>query len=160
MKGKILYPLNSLKSKFPSLYRKEVEKYRGRESLLTINIPRLQCLWNDVIHLTAVHPKKIRNAFLKAGCQWHATEWFQIDPFSLDPSNTVVWLYTHEAVLRKDVIAYGPEKISKYTKIRKATTDYYKKQAMHNKRPLLFYRVPHILYKGELKVDTLPILRI
>lgn len=59
MVGDKLIPLNSLKTTYPYLYEKYTKKYLDhpeRSKLLQRCIPRLNCLWNDVIHLLPIHP--------------------------------------------------------------------------------------------------------
>ncbi len=67
MIGDTLYPLNILKHTHPDLYTKKVSKYIGREKVMDQIIPILDCLWNDVLHFTAVHPKDVKDALIKAG---------------------------------------------------------------------------------------------
>ena len=53
LKGEYLIPLNELKSVYPNLYGEYIQKYKDhphREKLLTRKIPKLECLWNDVVH--------------------------------------------------------------------------------------------------------------
>lgn len=33
LKGKILYPLTTLKNKYPKIYKQEVKRYKGRKKL-------------------------------------------------------------------------------------------------------------------------------
>jgi len=51
LKGHILYPLNQLKSIYPSLYDTKATTYQGREAVMQARIPLLNCLWNDVPHI-------------------------------------------------------------------------------------------------------------
>ncbi len=57
LQGNILYPLNTLKEKHPEIYEQQVSKYVGREHMTQQRIPILDCLWNDVLHFSAVNPK-------------------------------------------------------------------------------------------------------
>ena len=59
MSGNILYPLNVMEKINPEIYEKAVKKYEGREYLMREVIPWLNCLWNDVLHFSIVHPTKI-----------------------------------------------------------------------------------------------------
>jgi hypothetical protein len=40
--------------KSSELYKKNVLKYEGREELLNVQVPILNCRWNDVIHFSAI----------------------------------------------------------------------------------------------------------
>jgi len=76
MKGKILYPLNVLKKKYPTLYKKEVQKYDGRKKVLQGKIPSpFNCLWNDVLHFSPVEPSKVMNALKKEGFPLATLKW-------------------------------------------------------------------------------------
>jgi hypothetical protein len=55
-------------------------------------------------------------------------------------------------------VKYNPEDIAQYSVLPKETKDYYKEMLSQGKNPLLFHRVPHILFKGSL--NTLKIKRM
>ena len=59
LQGTTLYPLNRLRDLHPEAHRSEFKKYVGREKLLEKRIPILDCLWNDVIHLSPLHPQTV-----------------------------------------------------------------------------------------------------
>jgi hypothetical protein len=59
MVGTVLYPLNELEDVDPETWRQERKKYAGREQVLEKRVLPLNCLWNDVLHLSAVHPADI-----------------------------------------------------------------------------------------------------
>ncbi len=165
MRGDILYPLNILKDREPDLYTKEVAKYVGREYLLLDKIPTLDCLWNDVLHFTAVHPTEIKKALVEAGrSKPFNEEFFEIDPRLLNSKNTVVYLYQHQD--RKDKLkeanfaSYNPEQLGPYAVIPPATKEYYKEMFSQGKRPLTFHRIPHILFKGSLETSALKRIKL
>ena len=76
LQGQYLMPLTQLKKNHPEIYQEHLKKYEGRESLLKFKIPKLNCLWNDVIHLTAVQPKKLDEAFREAEADLKWRKWF------------------------------------------------------------------------------------
>lgn len=45
------------------LYRLYKRKYVGREELMKVLIPILNCKWNDVLHFTAISPQLIYDKF-------------------------------------------------------------------------------------------------
>ncbi len=70
LKGEYLIPLNELKRVYPNLYREYIQKYKDhtqRENLLTRKIPKLECLWNDVVHFLPLHPYEIYKVLLEIG---------------------------------------------------------------------------------------------
>src|SRR3990167_3249343 len=96
MEGSILYPLNKLKKKDQASYASQMQKYEGREQLLKYQVPILDCLWNDVLFLTAVHPKKMMAALRGAGYnREHVLRSFQFDINQLDTGKIVVMLHRH-----------------------------------------------------------------
>lgn len=166
MFGKILYPLNQLKNVYPEAYKEHVKKYEGREKLLTTTIPTLSCLWNDVLHFTAVPPQELFNNLNKAGLNaqeiaWR--KWFKVPIDLLDSKNTTVCLYRRDISIvadARDFSSFDPEKMEQYRTVPIETIEYYRDQSALGKRPLLFHRVPHILYKGTINTQDLEIVEI
>lgn len=167
LEGTILYPLNTLKEKYPKLYEKKTEKYVGREFIMQKRIPLLNCLWNDVLHLTAVHPQEIRQALIEAGKKdILPMSFFQINPHSLKKEKTIIYLYLHDYVSKKGEIqaenftSYDPENIAQYTLLPQETKDYYKEAVSKGDKVFLFHKVPHIFYKGTLDIAKMPIITV
>ncbi len=97
--GNILYPLNVLKQIHPDIYDQQVSKYFGREQLLKLQIPILECLWNDVLHFSAVNPAEIKQAFIEAGGNPDFTmNYYQVDPKLISPENAVLYLYADTVI--------------------------------------------------------------
>ncbi|MFS0783125.1 group-specific protein [Bacillus sp. 1P06AnD] len=70
MKGEVLISLNEIKWIHPELYKTYSKKYFNhpeRASLLLRSIPKLNCLWNDVIFLLPLHPYYIYEALHSLG---------------------------------------------------------------------------------------------
>lgn len=160
LRGNILFPLNILKDTQPDLYEKEAGKYVGREFVMQQRIPVLDCLWNDVLHFSSVHPSHIKEALIEAGKTPPVDmEFFEIDPHLLNPENTIVYLYKHITMADKlkenNFTKYNPDEIKQYSSLPQETKDYYKETISQGKRPLLFHKVPHILFKGSLDISNL-----
>lgn len=151
MHGESLIPLNQLRGSYPKVYKSEVRKYRGREALLEVRIPTLDCLWNDVVFLTAVHPDTVREAFRKAKVLIGGIKWFEIDPFKLDKERTTVYLYNDSA--EREYVDFDPSDLNRYSQVSDETIQYYIR-TFHGegKNPFLFYKTPHILHKGQIDV--------
>lgn len=165
MEGTILYPLNVLKRKNPELFKKHFKKYEGREHVTEQFIPTLNCLWNDVLHFTAVDPHEVKNALLEAGRKdIPELKFYRIDPNLFDPKLTTVYLYAQtkkeDDMKEENFEQYIPSEVGKYTPLPQITKDYYKEKIVKGERPLFFHRVPHILYKGSLDVSNLPIITV
>lgn len=164
MQGDTLYPLNLLKENDPGTYADYVKKYEGREEVMDQFIPTLSCLWNDVIHLSAVPPQVVKDALMEAGMERGLKmSYFKIDPHLLDPKKTTVYLHDTSKAdrMREDNFApFNPDEIEKCSFLPQETKDYYKKIYSNGGRPLVFHKVIHILYKGSINVKGLPIVEV
>src|SRR5262245_55380278 len=98
LRGHILYPLNQLKSIYPSLYIIEAAKYQNRESLMRVRLPILDCLWNDVLHFSPVHPSKIQQALAEAGFARKQRRYFKIDPLEKEFNATNAVIFLHQRI--------------------------------------------------------------
>ncbi len=163
MKGDTLYPLNILKDKYPEIYASGIEKYKGREQVMEWFIPNLNCFWNDVIHLTALHPKIVKEALVEAGYKGnYITRCYEIDPSILTVENTIVYLYKSEPEDGKfdpeNFVEFKPKDIEQYAIIPQSTKEHYKRSIENGKMPLTFAWVPHIFFKGSVDVKDLNIV--
>jgi hypothetical protein len=165
MFGNILYPLNTLKDTYPDVYERQVSKYVGREHITRQHIPILDCLWNDVLHFSAVHPKEVKQALIEAGRNPDFTmSYYQVDPKMIDPKNAIVYLYAHadnkEKMNEKNFAPYNSDEVAKFSSMPDVTKEYYKEMIGKGERPLLYHKIPHILYKGTLDTTDLPIISV
>jgi len=166
MLGDTLYPLNQLKETHPDIYAKHAEKYRGREQLLERRIPKLECLWNDVIFFTPIHPQEIKEALVAAQHPWRQpSRWLKIDAEKLDPERTVIWTYPakDEAGLQfdeVDILDFSARLLSSYTHMPETTKRYYAKMAEQKLFPLRFVYTPHILHRGPIPLALGEVIEI
>ncbi len=164
MQGDVLYPLNILKEKYPEIYNEHRLKYKGREKVMELLIPKLNCLWNDALHLSAIHPKLVKDAIAEAGGRSdYKMLCYQIDPHILDPDKTVVYLYstpTPDMTKEDDFVGFKPDEMDKYSLLPQETIEYYKECHANTKRPLTFHRAPHIFYKGTINIKGVPIIEV
>ena len=167
LKGHILYPLNQLKNVYPHLYVTQVAKYRKREAVMQARIPLLNCLWNDVLHFSPVHPSKVQWALGQAGFPPKKRRYFEIDPFEkgLNATNAVIFL--HERIKlnkfqlqEEDFRAFNPEALNELREIPETTQLYYRKMFEQGKRPLVYLYVPHILYRGILDLSGVRVIEV
>ena len=161
MVGTTLYPLNVLKETQPEIYNEHIKKYEDRKHLLTTEIPPLRCLWNDVLHLTAVAPASLKANLAKAGIELPPTAWFKIPVSLIQGGNSIAFTYRRD----KDVIPnfkeyepFDPARMEIYRIVPEETIEYYKQKRADGARPLLFHLVPHILYKGTIDTEVLEIV--
>ena len=148
LKGHVLYPLNQLKEIDKELYEFNAKKYYGRELIMERKIPILgNCLWNDVVFLTAVNPTVLRNAYESTGYILKQTfRFFRFEVNSLNASALAVMKGEEKTIYEP----FDLERFDEYTVIPESTRRYWRAQIALGQRPLLFQHIPHILYRGTL----------
>lgn len=159
--GKILYPLNKLKSLLPEVYKLELVKYEGREDLMTLKIPLLDCLWNDVLHLSPIPPHEIKFALKEAGYTPRPTRYFVIDPSSLAVDDVVIYTFNHDTreVDERDMLWFDYSRLKAYVHLPEKTKKYFKSEFQKGvPYPLLHMHAPHIFYKGTIDVSGCKII--
>ncbi|HUO55842.1 MAG TPA: hypothetical protein VMU27_00170 [Candidatus Paceibacterota bacterium] len=161
MAGTILYPLNILKELHPEIYSEHVKKYEGREQLLTTEVPPLHCLWNDVLHFTAVVPSTLKANLVKADIELPSMTWFKVPVTLIQGENSIAFTYRRDVDVVpnfKEYEPFDPARMEIYRTVPDETLEYYKRKKTENVRPLLFHLVPHILYKGTLETKGLEVV--
>ncbi len=163
MSGTILYPLNILKEKLPEIYNGQVKKYAGREILLKTEVPILNCLWNDVLHFTAVSPNELKANLLLAGIEPYQTSFFKIPISIIEGDKSIAFTYNRDLNLTsyfKEYEPFDPKRMGVYRTVPIKTIEYYKQKKAEGVKPLLHHLVPHVLYKGSIDVSNLEIVSI
>jgi hypothetical protein len=165
LKGTIIRPLNQLREVDNELYQIHREKYRGRELLLDVRLPYLDCLWNDVLHCTPIHPAVIKQALIDAGrTDSFMFRFYEIDIQTLDQSKMVLFhagLNVSFEDIPNHVKLLDPEALDKFKTIPETVRQYYAELiATKVKRPKLHAGLPHVLYKGVLDTTKLSIIEV
>lgn len=160
IKGDILYPLNMLRAIYPDLYDAHVKRYAGKEKILEDVIPVLNCLWNDVLHFSPVHPAEIKKAFTELGKDFEA-EYFEVPAELLEPEKSIIYLNGEIPKMDpKNWLPFSPETVSQFSQLPELTKLHYKEQFEKNESPLLYAKTPHILYKGALNIKNFQIITV
>jgi hypothetical protein len=163
MHGNLLVPLNVLKTISVEEYERQRGKYAGRETLMQQRVSPLGCLWNDVIHLSPIHPATLARCARAAGLGWQETHWFEIDPVAMgfNSENTAIFHYRTidygEQMSPAEFDSFDVEQLPALAEVRQSTRDYYQSREPGN-RYLLFVGVPHVLHRGMLNVESTPII--
>jgi len=164
IRGDILYPLNILKGIYPDIYQYQVNKYFGREYIIEQRIPLFNCLWNDVLQFSAINPKDIKQALIEAGHKPNLTmRFYQFDACLLKPKNTLIYLFSDSdgvEMNENDFVPYSLCELEKCGILPQRTKDYHKDMVRARESPLLFYGVPHILYKGILNISNMKVIEV
>jgi hypothetical protein len=138
-------PLNELKNVSLDVYQREKAKYEGRERVMNITIPRLDTAWNDVLHLSPIHPSELKNAFVEEGGNPDdfPSDWYKIPITLIAPES---------AVLSRggDFLVYDPETLINETHVPEATRGHYRESIAAGKRTFFFEHAPHLLFKGSI----------
>jgi|SRR3989344_5190906 len=161
MSGTILYPLNMLKEINPEIYNDHAKKYEGREKLLTAEVPPLGCLWNDVLHFTAVSPEELRMNLVKADLHYDDMQYFKVPVDMIVGENSTAFTYQIDQGFASNFKIYekfDPNRMEVYKTVPPETIEYYKENKSKGTRPLLFHLVPHILYKGTIDTKDLEVI--
>lgn len=163
LSGFILRPLNDWKQLKPELFAAKSAKYIGRKHVMQERIQPLDCLWNDVLFLQPIHPSKIDQALTSLGHPLIERSYYKVPLSMLDPSNTILWIWKGSGALDALPNRFKPctkEVLNKYQELQQETLNYYREQYQEGKSPLLYWRVPHIFYKGCLDVRELETISI
>ena len=160
--GDKLYSLNDIKTIHPSIYESSIKKYEGREWILDITIPPLNCLWNDVIHTSLMHPSLIYKTLNEIGLLHRKSIlWFEI-PLDdiLKFSNT---LYLNDRVdrdgdktisfLETDFEPVNSNRIVELSGMPDINLKYYHECFKKSEQCLLWNYAPHLFLKGVLGVS-------
>jgi hypothetical protein len=164
-RGEILYPLHQLKDVANDVYEAQIEKYRGRESLLEQRVPFLDCRWNDVLHFSPVHPGKIKQVCEAAGLPWWPADWFECEPqaHGFDERNTAIFLYADMTVELSIPVTeferYSPHRVSEMTEVPQRAREYVHEIAQTGQPHFIFAGVPHILHRHPLNVRQVEVIR-
>lgn len=167
--GTKLIPLNGLKNVHPELYRRYIKKYHDhpdRPQLLKKKIPKLNCLWNDVLHFLPLHPNHVYKAIQDLGIRTKENqEFFKIPIEALKKNKNGFYLYSEHnykgpaAQIEQDEIDIMD--ISTYEeliKLPRSSIEYYKNEHQKGNRFGLFHFIPHVLSLGDVEIKEAEII--
>ena len=157
-KGTTLFSLQDLKEEYPAIYDKKISKYKGREFLLKRRIVKINCKWNEVVHLSPYHPHVVYKALKQQGIDPEEAKWVKIPVDYLDEKLAVIYRDFNQRenwVIEVNEID-SLDKISE--QLPKETTEYYKNMVKAKKEPLLFMFAHHVLYHSPIDIEGLEII--
>jgi len=153
-----LVPLNHIKRFDYGLYKKYLQKYDGREDVIRTIIPKLNCVWSDVIFLTAISPEEWRKMFDDVGHRVDTLRFYEIPLEKLDLDSTVVMNYNaHEEVTFS---WFYPRNITKIGYVPDKARTYFKETYATGELPFWHHLVPQILYRGTLNISGVRIITV
>lgn len=170
MVGNIIYPLNHLKQINKEAYLREAAKYQGREQLMDLVIPKLNCLWNDVVHCSSIHPTLLYKAMISSGLNPKSSEWYRIDPRTIKDAQFAMYSFKtspyHKTspYYRFDPNEFRIISVEEYQEIEEVPQkafDWYRELANKGgKIRLPFHYVPHFLVKGAIEITKAEIIHV
>lgn len=163
MKGEVLTSLNELKLMHPELYETYSRKYLNhteRANLLLKSIPKLNCLWNDVIFLLPLHPYYVYEALYSLGVSIKKDlVFYEIPTEKLVENKNAVYFYNKEnyngpatdipdeEVQFIDIISY-----QECSALPSDTLAYFTDEHKKGVNFGMFAYIPHILSLGNINV--------
>ncbi len=160
MVGTKLIPLNQMDESMEGIKTKNLKKYEGREEILERPVPLLDCMWNDVLQFTPVHPQKVFELQVEMGLipKVHDAKFFEIPIDSFDPDKTAVFFKTAPGEENVTVKWIKDVDFESLTKIPEATINYYRSLIGTGELPFNYQFVPHILYVGSLDISKMNVI--
>lgn len=165
MTGKELYPLHQLKTMNENLYSHYVKKYQNhprRAKLLDRKIPRLNVLWNDVVHFLPPHPSKVYEALTSVGAAAPKDLYFYKIPIeNLKANQNVIYTYDQtlyqgpDAEIHREMIQ--PLDIQTYQELDRIppeTVEYFKEEHQKGNKFGMFHFIPHVLSHGIVSISN------
>ncbi|EQC51699.1 hypothetical protein M901_0294 [Bacteriovorax sp. DB6_IX] len=150
----------NLMDKESKLYQKHAKKYEGREVLMKEIIPRLNCLWNDVVQFSALDPKIILEALAKYQPDISLKRQYYKVPIDKILGKYEAVIYDRTEPRIKGDYAIADDEVSllshHYQEIHHVPeqTELFWQKALESKKPLLWFPfVPHIFVKGEIETS-------
>lgn len=169
MIGDKLIPLNALSEISPHLYKKYTKKYCShpdRLKLLKRQIPKLNCLWNDVIHFIPLNPYYVYEALTCLGIKIKEKQRFFKIPIERLTNNTnAIYFYTKENykgpamnINESEIKLLHIETYKELKELPSASLDYYKVENEKGNGFGLFAYIPHLLSLGEVQIKDVEIV--
>lgn len=162
--GSVLYPLNQLKELNPEVAAEHARKYADRKPLPERQIPPLNCLWNDVLMFSPVHPAEIMRTFRKAGYDLKSKRFFEIPLTIFEPNLTAVHFYSKQREFGDHTI--DPDEFAMLSDVDfeplailgDKLAQHIEQSKKDGRSPVMFGNVPHVLYKGTVSTNQLTII--
>ncbi|MER2261297.1 MAG: group-specific protein [Psychrobacillus sp.] len=164
MIGDELLPLNYIKGLDNELYKQYSEKYRNspeRESLLQRKIPKLDCLWNDVIFLLPLHPNYIFKSLSELGVRIKKDLLFYEIPIERLHDNLNAIYYYRKSnykgpssdIPEVEVEIIQIDSLHMLNAIPEDTLTYFTEESKKGTNFGMFAYIPHVLSLGKIDIS-------
>lgn len=166
MRGEKLYPLNRLKEIYPETFDNHASKYKGREVLMERQLPLLNCLWNDVLHLSPIHPQIILDTWEEHGLKLEPRE-FPVYKIPLDQLSEEKLIYFDPHVGQYGNFEFTDEQVRPFNldeyqeqeQVSHQQIEIWKKDRTEGRQMFWFSHTTHVLYQGEIDVSAVEIIK-
>ena len=163
MRKDVLISLNEIKLVDTELYKTYTKKYFShpeRESLLLKSIPKLNCLWNDVVFLLPLHPYYVYEALHSLGVSVKKDLMFyEIPTEKLEGNKNAVYFYNKENykgpatdIPEKEIQIIDIKSYEKSSALPSDTLTYFTEEHKKGVSFGMFAYIPHILSLGNINV--------
>lgn len=162
MRGDVLYPLNAMKDVYPDIYEKQLAKYDdhpSRKKLPLRRIPKLGCLWNDVIQCAPVHPHLIYDEITKRGLKLPPQVMFYAIPVEKIAHLPVVVYRSKmktnalEEIPEDLITPFDPDTYEALTAVPPDALAWYDSLVEKGRVFGHFVGIPHVLIQGTIDVS-------
>jgi len=129
---------------------------------MNITIPPLRVLWNDVIHISLIHPSLIYKTLSDIGFEhhraWGALNWFEI-PLDDVSGNSILYRNDRDKgdsriFLDSDFEPVSVDRVRALSSMPEINVKYYRACFEEKNPPLLWGYAPHLLFNGQLDVTN------
>ena len=170
MIGDKLIPLNSLGKTYPHLYERYSKKYFNhpeRAKLLKRQVPKLNCLWNDVLHFLPLHPNHVYEAITRLGIKTkEELQFYKIPIQNLKHNKNAIYLYSKEKyrgpaedINEDEINIIDVEDYTEMKGMPSATIEYYTIEKEKGNPFGLYPFIPHLLSLGEVEINGVEIIK-
>lgn len=169
MKGDLLLSLNTLKEIYPELYETYTKKYfdhPDRKNLLSKSIPKLDCLWNDVIFLNSLHPYYVYKAFDELGIKVKKDLLFyKIPTKELKDNKNAIYFYRKKnfkgpaaEIPAEEIEVINLSNYPACEELPSDTSDYFKEEHSKGVQFGMFAYIPHIISLGDINISNASVI--
>ena len=169
MSGHHLIPLNWMKALDENLYARYISKYDDhpeREFLVDRKVPRLDCLWNDVVHFSALHPHHVYRELKKLDLNLKDDlNFYKIPVEHLKDNKNVLYHYDkahyggpEAPIAMENVEVLDIDAYREAEALPMETLEYFVEECRKGNRVAMFKFVPHVLSRGKVSVEGAEII--
>lgn len=170
--GEDLHPLHGLKKISETAYHAVRERNAGKGANTKRVIPKLNCLWNDVVHFAPIHPHHVFKALLEMkGKPRPGREFYRIPldrliafpavvfspppPALLEYAPSLERQSPLEPIAENQVEWLAVERYTELSKLPDATLNYFRWEVSRGRIPQPFLGMPLVLVQGSVSLRGL-----